>query len=177
MSDDEGQQPETPIEQDESKEKDNLWKRTYNFSDEQLAELKEVFAMLDSTGTNVITAPSVGTALRAIGQNPTEAELQEMVREANLDDNGNLGIDEFMRLIGTRGLKTEAEMEEELEQALGVFDKNGEGCIDAAEFKVTLRTLGEPVDEDDIAEILRVAEVAGDGKINYYDFMKKLTQK
>ena len=77
-------------------------------------------------------------------------------------------MDEFMRLVGTRGLKSEAEMEEELEQALGVFDKNGEGCIDAADFKVTLRTLGEPVDEDDIAEILKVAEVAGDGKINYY---------
>ena len=36
MSDDEGQQPETPVEQDEGKEKDSFWKRTYNFSDEQL---------------------------------------------------------------------------------------------------------------------------------------------
>jgi hypothetical protein len=38
MSDDEAQhQSQSPSEPSEGKEKDNLWKRTYNFSDEQLA--------------------------------------------------------------------------------------------------------------------------------------------
>ena len=48
--------------------------------------------MLDTSETGVIAAPSVGTALRAIGQNPTEAELQEMIQEANLDGMILLGL-------------------------------------------------------------------------------------
>ncbi len=59
-------------------------------------------------------------------------------------------------------------MEEELQEALRHFDKNGEGCIEADELKEVLMSLGEPMDDEDVAEMLRVAEVAGDGKINYY---------
>ena len=40
-----------------------------------------------------------------------------------------------MRVLGTRGLKSESEMEEELEEALKVFDKEGDGYILASEFK------------------------------------------
>ena len=50
-----------------------------------LSELKECFTMFDTTCTGVIAAPSVGTALRAIGQTPTEAELQELLQDALLD--------------------------------------------------------------------------------------------
>ena len=40
-----------------------------------------------------------------------------------------------MRVLGTRGLKSESDMEEELEEALKVFDKEGDGYILASEFK------------------------------------------
>ena len=40
-----------------------------------------------------------------------------------------------MRVLGSRGLKSESEMEEELEEALKVFDKEGDGYILASEFK------------------------------------------
>lgn len=164
-------------EQDESAEKDRHYMRTYNFTEEQLAELKESFLMFDTSNSDVILAQHVGTALRSMGQNPTEAEMQDLLQDANVDENGNVNMDEFMRLVGQRGIKGDMEMEEELEEALRVFDKNGEGCLDATELKNIMRTLGEPIDDDDIHEMMKVAEVAGDGKINYYEFMKKLTQK
>lgn len=161
----------------EEDNKDRMWLRTYDFTEEQLAELKETFAMLDTSGSGVIAASHLSTAMRAMGQNPTEAEVADLLQEASLDESGSLTLDEYMKVIGGRGLKTEPEMEEELEEALRVFDKQGEGCIEAEELKQVLRTLGEPVDDGDIAEMMKVAEVAGDGKINYYDFMKKLTAK
>ena len=52
-----------------------------------------------------------------------------------LSENGSISLDEYMRVLGTRGLKSESEMEEELEEALKVFDKEGDGYILASEFK------------------------------------------
>ena len=43
-----------------------------------------------------------------------------------------------MRVQGVRGLKSEEEMRLELEEALRVFDRDGNGYIDANEFKVSL---------------------------------------
>lgn len=47
-----------------------------------------------------------------------------------------MSLDEFMRIVGNRGLKSEMEMEEEFEEALKVFDKDGMGLIEASELKV-----------------------------------------
>ena len=50
-------------------------------------EIKEVFSCYDKDGDGTITTEEVGTVMRSLGQNPTEAELQDMVNE--LDTNGN----------------------------------------------------------------------------------------
>ena len=59
-------------------------------------------------------------------------------------ENGTISLEEFVRVLGTRGLKSESEMEEELEEALKVFDKEGDGYILASEFK-EVRALCDPV--------------------------------
>jgi len=40
-------------------------------------------------------------------------------------DTGSLSLDEFMRLVGSIGLKSEPEMEQEFEDALRFFDQDG----------------------------------------------------
>jgi calmodulin len=45
-------------------------------TDEQIAEFKEAFALFDKDGDGTITTKELGTVMRSLGQNPTEAELQ-----------------------------------------------------------------------------------------------------
>jgi len=40
---------------------------------------------LDYSGNGAIRAHDLGTALRAIGQTPTEADIQELLQDAILD--------------------------------------------------------------------------------------------
>ena len=47
--------------------------------------LKEAFNDLDRGGNGAIRAHELGTALRAIGQTPTEADIQELLQDAVLD--------------------------------------------------------------------------------------------
>jgi len=44
-------------------------------SEEQIAEFKEAFSLFDKDGDGTITCRELGTVMRSLGQNPTEAEL------------------------------------------------------------------------------------------------------
>ena len=51
-------------------------KRTLKLTEEQIAEFKEAFSLFDKDGDGTITTKELGTVMRSLGQNPTEAELQ-----------------------------------------------------------------------------------------------------
>ena len=54
-------------------------------NEEQIAEFKEAFSLFDKDGDGTITTKELGTVMRSLGQNPTEAELQDMINEVDAD--------------------------------------------------------------------------------------------
>ena len=49
--------------------------------------------------TGTITTKELGTVMRSLGQNPTEAELQDMINEVDADGNGTIDFPEFLNLM------------------------------------------------------------------------------
>ena len=62
-----------------------------NLSEEQIAEFKEAFSLFDKDGDGNITTKELGTVMRSLGQNPTEAELQDMINEVDADGELDVG--------------------------------------------------------------------------------------
>uniref|UniRef100_A0A5F8H990 EF-hand domain-containing protein n=1 Tax=Monodelphis domestica TaxID=13616 RepID=A0A5F8H990_MONDO len=52
-------------------------------TEEQITEFKEAFSLFDKDGDGTITTKELGTVMRSLGQNPTEAELQDMINEVD----------------------------------------------------------------------------------------------
>ena len=50
-----------------------------------LPEFKEAFSLFDKDGDGTISVRELGTVMRSLGQNPTEAELQDMINSADTD--------------------------------------------------------------------------------------------
>ncbi|RHN66621.1 putative EF-hand domain pair protein [Medicago truncatula] len=144
-------------------------------TDDQIAEFKEAFSLFDKDGDGCITTKELGTVMRSLGQNPTEAELQDMINEVDADGNGTIDFPEFLNLMARKMKDTDSE--EELKEAFRVFDKDQNGFISAAELRHVMTNLGEKLTDEEVDEMIREADVDGDGQINYEEFVKVMMAK
>lgn len=144
-------------------------------TEEQLDELKEAFAIYDKDRDGVITTRELGTVMRQLGHNPTEADILEMIKEIDVDSSGTIDFEEFASLMATK-MKV-FETEEDVRDAYRVFDINGTGVLSALELCHVAIHLGEELTEEEANEMIRVVDLDGDGLINYNDFLNLMIQK
>ncbi|KAM9294022.1 calmodulin-like isoform 2-T2 [Gastrophryne carolinensis] len=144
-------------------------------TEEQIAEFKEAFSLFSKDGDGTITTTELGPVMRSLGQNPTEAELQDMINKVNADGNGTIDFPEFLTIMA-RNMK-DTDPEEEIREAFRVFDKDGNGFIRAAEFRFIMTKLGECLTEEEVDEMMKEADIDGDGQVNYEEFVQMMTAK
>ena len=135
----------------------------------------QAFSLFDKDGDGTITTKELGTVMRSLGQNPTEAELMDMINEVDADGNGTIDFPEFLTMMARKMKDTDSE--EEILEAFKVFDKDGNGFISAAELRHIMTNLGEKLTDEEVDEMIREADVDGDGQINYEEFVKMMMSK
>ena len=145
--------------------------------------------------------------MRSLGQNPTEAELMDMIAEVcfvafypvtsqhsalflthifltyfcphllkvDTDGSGSIDFPEFLTMMARKMKDTDSE--EEILEAFKVFDKDGNGFISAAELRHIMTNLGEKLTDEEVDEMIREADIDGDGQINYEEFVKMMMSK
>jgi calmodulin len=146
-----------------------------NLTEEQRDELKEAFAIYDTNNDGVISTRELGTVLRQLGQNPTEAEILEMIKDLDKDKNSSISFDEFAILMVDK--MKNVDTEQEVRDAFRVFDVNGNGFLSADELRHVATNLGEKLTEEEANEMIRSANVDGNGQINYEDFVNLMIPK
>lgn len=52
-------------------------------------------------------------------------------------------------------------------QAFSVFDKDGDGFISAEELRHVMSSLGEKLSDEELNEMIKEADVDGDGEVNF----------
>jgi len=92
----------------------------------------------DSNGT--ITTAELGSVMRAVGRNPTEQDLQKILKEIDKDNSGSIEFDEFVELM--ERTFTDQGTPDELLQAFNLFDKDGSGKINISELGQVMESLG-----------------------------------
>ena len=146
-----------------------------NLTDEKIMEFKAAFELFDKDRNGKITSKELGTVMRGLGQNPTEEELKQMIREVDLDGNGTIDFKEFLCLMVKKMKDTDTD--EELLEAFKVFDRDGNGFITSHELRNIMNSLGEGLSPEEIEEMIKEADLDNDGQIDYEEFVKMMMSK
>ncbi|CAL9081309.1 unnamed protein product [Musa acuminata var. zebrina] len=136
------------------------------------SELQEAFSLFDKDGDGCITLEELASVIRPLGHNPTEQELQDMIREVDVNGNGTIEFNEFFNIMAWK--MKEADAEEEMREAFKVFDKDQNGYISDSELMSVMINLGEEVTDDEVKEMIREADINGDGQVDFYEFSKMM---
>ncbi|GFQ90411.1 calmodulin [Trichonephila clavata] len=145
----------------------------YGLTEEQVAEFKEAFLLFDKDADGMITAAELGVVMRSLGQRPSELELRKMVHMVDKDGNGTIEFDEFLSMMSKK--LQESDSETELHEAFRVFDKNGDGFISPSELRQVMTNLGEKLSDEEVEDMIKEADLDGDGLVNYKEFVLILT--
>lgn len=76
-----------------------------------------------------------------------------------------VNFNEFMEMV-RNGIELE-EKESEVVEAFRVFDREGNGFINAAEIRRVMTNLGDKLNDEEVDEMIREADLDGDGQVNY----------
>ncbi|XP_078478273.1 myosin light polypeptide 6-like isoform X2 [Lampetra fluviatilis] len=146
-----------------------------SFTADQLEEYKEAWTLFDRRGDNKITLSQAGDVMRALGQNPTNAEVAKLLGNPKPDDlaNNTLDFEQFLPILQTLASAKDKGTFEDFVEGLRVFDKEGNGLLLGAELRHVLATLGEKMVEEEVETLLAGHENA-DGYINYEAFVKHI---
>lgn len=79
--------------------------------------------------------------------------------------NDKIDFEEFLIMMGRRTVADDSE--EEMRQAFRVLDADGNGYITPRELHRVMRNLGENLTDEEITEMVKQADLDGDGRINY----------
>ncbi|XP_058455462.1 calmodulin-like [Malaya genurostris] len=140
--------------------------RATKLSDEQIEELREAFSLFDTNADGTITSGELGTVLRSLGKNVSDAEVEELLKEVNAGYDGRIQFADFVAMMSVR--LQDFNSEDELREAFRIFDRNGNGLISAEELRAALKSFGEQLSDE---------EANCDGQIDYEEFVKMITQK
>ncbi|XP_046679019.1 neo-calmodulin-like isoform X2 [Homalodisca vitripennis] len=147
----------------------------YGLTEDQVAEFKEAFMLFDKDEDGTITMAELGVVMRSLGQRPSETELRDMVNEVDQDGNGTIEFNEFLQMMSKK--MKGADGEDELREAFRVFDKNNDGLISSTELRHVMTNLGEKLSDEEVDDMIKEADLDGDGMVNYDEFVTILTSK
>jgi len=150
---------------------DNFLYEMDGFSEDQVADFAETFSIFDQKGDNKIQANQIGEVLRALGQNPTEADVKKLSQQLRPED--RISFEVFLPILHTISRQSATDTADDFIEGLRHFDKDGNGYISSAELRHLLTHLGEKLNDDEVEQLL-IGQEDSQGNVNYEEFVRNV---
>ncbi|ETO30580.1 calcium ion binding protein [Reticulomyxa filosa] len=136
-------------------------------------ELKQAFSMFDNDNDGEITSVELGKVMEQLGQKLTDQELADMIKEIDADGNGSVDFEEFKSMMAKQ-LSTHHDVEQELQTAFELVDKDHDGKLSAKDLKEAMKSFGEDISDEEISDMIRFADQDNSSRefVNFESFKK-----
>ena len=142
------------------------------FEEDKLKECKLIFDMFDEDKDNQITINELGDCLRLCGAAPSQQELKIIIKNITDNKREHISFETFLKLLENLLIKQDSE--EDLINEFKKIDKNGDGTISESDLRRLMSNYDNPLNSQEIEEIIHEANVDENGYINIQSFVKLL---
>ncbi|XP_062102042.1 calcium-binding protein CML24-like [Humulus lupulus] len=159
----------------------NTERRSSSFDHHQLPSMEELrwaFEKFDTNKDGRISRQEYKSALRVLDREMTDSEIAKAFQALDSDGDGSIDFKEFVEMFNmgssssSSGDRTKAA---DIESAFRVFDIDGDGRISAEELSQVLKNLGEGCSMRACRNMIKGADVDGDGFINMDEFVTMMS--
>ncbi|KAJ3084581.1 hypothetical protein HDU99_000059 [Rhizoclosmatium hyalinum] len=74
-----------------------------SLSEAQIAEFKEAFSLFDQDADGQISNNDIGSVIRSLGQNISQRELKDLIKEVDTTKKGSVDFPEFLTMMTPQG--------------------------------------------------------------------------
>ncbi|XP_058097143.1 caltractin-like isoform X2 [Magnolia sinica] len=146
--------------------------RHHGLTQQKKQEIKEAFELFDTDGSGTIDAKELNVAMRALGFEMTEEQIEQMIKDVDKDGSGAIDFDEFVHMMTAK--IGERDTKEELTKAFRIIDHDNNGRISAADIEHIAKELGESFTPNEIKEMIEEADRNGDGEVDADEFLRMM---
>ncbi|CAN6866367.1 calcium-binding protein CML37-like [Brassica napus] len=133
-------------------------------------ELRTVFDYIDANSDGKISGTELQSCVSLLGGALSSSEAEEVVKISDVDGDGLMDFEEFLKLMeGEDG--SDEERRKELKEAFRMYVTEGEEFITAASLRRTLSRLGESCTVDACKLMIRGFDQNGDGVLSFDEFL------
>ncbi|KAL7733647.1 hypothetical protein ACLKA6_005097 [Drosophila palustris] len=172
---------------------DRITKEEEKQKQDNSSDLRTAFDLLDRNRDGRVTANELQFMLKNLGINVRDEIIHDLIREASHSGNGLINEAEFLQWVGriqalrddqqqhddsastaSKPVDEADDVTEDLIAAFRVFDRDGNGFITRDELQTAMEMIGEPLNEQQLEQLLAIADLDQDGRINYEEFTRLL---
>ena len=150
-----------------SKEKESIELLT----EYEIWELHEAFNMFDVDSDGSIETNQLGMLMNSLSQYPTKEELEQLIKETDVDNTNQIYFNQFLKIIAKRIKNVEVDENKYLKKLFSTLDRNQNNLISIHEIRYIVTHSGKNISEKDIETIMKEADTDGDGYISFEEFL------
>eukprot|EP00049_Salpingoeca_infusionum_P017223 m.352188 g.352188 ORF g.352188 m.352188 type:complete len:137 (+) comp16462_c0_seq1:400-810(+) len=129
-------------------------------------EIEMCFKLFDQGDTGSISAKDAATALRTLGKAPSGEDIEEYFGTGSVD------FATFQAAYGS----AETPDIDAVKEAFSTFDMHNSGYIPLGELQHLMKSLGESLPDEIIAQMSEAAEADQDNQVNWNVFVNRMFQ-
>lgn len=146
----------------------------HNLSNEELAEFREIFNLVDRDGGGTITKEELGELMDTLGIDATPEEIDLMIHEIDQDNNGEIDFEEFVAVMSRKVSATYTA--DQVKNAFKVFEGDAPGGH--IKVDVLIRALtndgSDKLTDEQAHDLVSQLEPDRSGLINYSEYVNMM---
>ncbi|XP_078493164.1 uncharacterized protein LOC108950397 [Ciona intestinalis] len=147
-------------------------RRVKGFSLDEIDEFRQVFEFYDTGNSKTMNLSELEMALRALGYNPTDDEIEEVTSLMEVDGDVTIDFSEFCMIVEhMKELKGE---DGDLRDAFAIIDRGYDGKVTKDDLLRLMMNHGEDLSLKEAHEMIKFADCDDTGVIDYRRFVTSL---